>query len=120
LSHASLAYLDGDPPLPQADRHGHGLAVFAEAVPLLAAQAPRLRDALAAALAVYDWQAEIALGCTGMAITSVLHGFNDWVASPAGFFFVLVNVVSRLLFLGYARVGASPDALKVKEEEETS
>ena len=71
-------------------------------------------------------QAAIALGCTGMVITSVLHGFNDWVASPAGFFFVLVNVVSVLLFLGYARVGASPDALqaavqapfKVKEEEE--
>jgi len=60
-------------------------------------------------------QAAIALGCTGMVITSVLHGFNDWVASPAGFFFVLVNVVSVLLFLGYARVGASP--LKVKEEE---
>ena len=71
-------------------------------------------------------QAAIALGCIGMVITSVLHGFNDWVASPAGFFFVLVNVVSVLLFLGYARVGASPDALqaavqaplKVKEEEE--
>ena len=71
-------------------------------------------------------QAAIALGCTGIAITSVLHGFNDWVASPPGFFFVLVNVVSVLLFLGYARVGASPDALqaavqaplKVKEEEE--
>jgi hypothetical protein len=47
------------------------------------------------------------------------------VVSPPGFFFVLVSVVSVLLFLGYARVGASPDALqaavqaplKVKEEE---
>jgi len=73
-------------------------------------------------------QAAIALGCTGIAITSVLHGFNDWVVSPPGFFFVLVSVVSVLLFLGYARVGASPDALqaavqaplKGKEEEETS
>ena len=73
-------------------------------------------------------QAAIALGCTGVAITAVLHGFNDWVANPPGFFFVLVNVASVLLFLGYARVGASPDALqaavqaplKVKEEEETS
>ena len=71
-------------------------------------------------------RAAIALGCTGIVITSVLHGFNDWVASPPGFFFVLVNVVSVLLFLGYARVGASPDALqaavqaplKMKEEEE--
>ena len=71
-------------------------------------------------------QAAIAIGCIGVAITSVLHGFNDWVASPAGFFFVLVNVVSVLLFLGYARVGASPDALQaavqapLKVEEETS
>ena len=51
--------------------------------------------------------AAIALGCTGLAIASVLHGFNDWVASPPGFFFVLVNVLSVLVFLGYARVGTS-------------
>ena len=59
-------------------------------------------------------QAAIALGCVGLGIAAVLHGLNDWTLSTsANLVYLMVIVVSALLFLGYARVGASP----LKEEE---
>jgi RsiW-degrading membrane proteinase PrsW (M82 family) len=69
------------------------------------------------------------LGCVGLALAAILHGLNDWGDNSSyTMLIILVTLASALLFLGYARVGASPDALqaavqaplKVKEEEETS
>jgi RsiW-degrading membrane proteinase PrsW (M82 family) len=71
--------------------------------------------------------AAITLGCVGLGIAAVLHGLNDWLLSgQPGLNYLLVVLVGALLFLGYARVGASPDALQAavqappKAKEETS
>ena len=68
----------------------------------------------------------VGLGCVGLALAATLHGLNDWGDnSNYSLFVILVILASALLFLGYAGVGAQPDALqaavqaplKVKEEE---
>lgn len=63
-------------------------------------------------LAVYYRRPQhvVALVAIGLGVPSVLHGLNDWDAVNGGMAWVLVTVVSTVLFLGYARVGlaASP------------
>jgi RsiW-degrading membrane proteinase PrsW (M82 family) len=46
------------------------------------------------------------LGLVGIAIAAVLHGLNDWNPINSHVSWVLVTLVSVLLFLGYARAGA--------------
>ncbi len=46
------------------------------------------------------------VGFVGIAIAAVLHGLNDWNLINAHFAWVLVTLISVLLFLGYARAGA--------------
>jgi RsiW-degrading membrane proteinase PrsW (M82 family) len=46
------------------------------------------------------------IGLVGIAIAAVLHGLNDWNPVNSHIAWVLVTLVSVLLFLGYARAGA--------------
>ena len=46
------------------------------------------------------------VGFVGIAIAAVLHGLNDWNPINAHPTWVLITVISVLLFLGYARAGA--------------
>src|ERR1700751_6019430 len=46
------------------------------------------------------------IGLVGIAIAAVLHGLNDWNLINGHAAWVLVTLVSVLLFLGYARAGA--------------
>ena len=46
------------------------------------------------------------LGLVGIGIAAVLHGLNDWNPINSHPAWVLVTLVSVLLFLGYARAGA--------------
>ena len=46
------------------------------------------------------------LGLVGIAIAAILHGLNDWNPINSHIAWVLVTLVSVLLFLGYARAGA--------------
>jgi RsiW-degrading membrane proteinase PrsW (M82 family) len=68
----------------------------------------------------------VGLGCVGLALAAALHGLNDWAGGRFNLFYILVVLASALLFLGYARVGTSPDALQAavqappKAKEETS
>ena len=45
------------------------------------------------------------VGFVGIAIAAVLHGLNDWNPINAHPAWVLITVISVLLFLGYARAG---------------
>jgi RsiW-degrading membrane proteinase PrsW (M82 family) len=47
-----------------------------------------------------------AVGPVGIGIAAILHGFNDWTPINPHPAWVVVIVVSVLLFLGYARAGA--------------
>jgi RsiW-degrading membrane proteinase PrsW (M82 family) len=46
------------------------------------------------------------VGWIGLAIAAVLHGFNDWSQVNGHPVWILVTLVSGMLFLGYAKVGA--------------
>ena len=46
------------------------------------------------------------VGFVGIGIAAVLHGLNDWNQINAHPTWVLITVISVLLFLGYARAGA--------------
>ena len=46
------------------------------------------------------------VGFVGIGIAAVLHGLNDWNPINAHPTWVLITVISVLLFLGYARAGA--------------
>jgi RsiW-degrading membrane proteinase PrsW (M82 family) len=46
------------------------------------------------------------IGLIGIAIAAVLHGLNDWDPINSHIAWVLVTLISVLLFLGYARAGA--------------
>ena len=46
------------------------------------------------------------IGLVGIAIAAVLHGLNDWNPINAHPAWVLITLISVLLFLGYARAGA--------------
>lgn len=47
----------------------------------------------------------LALAGLGVGVPAVIHGLNDWTPINAGFVWALLQVVSALLFLAYARVG---------------
>jgi RsiW-degrading membrane proteinase PrsW (M82 family) len=57
-------------------------------------------------LAVTGTKRHWAVGFIGLAIAAVLHGLNDWNPINAHFTWVVVILISVLLFLGYGRAGA--------------
>jgi RsiW-degrading membrane proteinase PrsW (M82 family) len=57
-------------------------------------------------LAVTGPTRKYSIGLIGIAIAAVLHGLNDWNPINSHPAWVLVTLVSVLLFLGYARAGA--------------
>lgn len=46
----------------------------------------------------------------GLAAAAVLHGLNDWSRVNGGPLWIVVALVSGILFLGYAKVGSRPPA----------
>src|SRR6516165_20546 len=70
-------------------------------------------------LAITGPYRKYSIGLVGIGIASVLHGLNDWNPINSHPAWVLVTLISVLLFLGYARAGAwlpeqelaSPDGL---------
>jgi RsiW-degrading membrane proteinase PrsW (M82 family) len=57
-------------------------------------------------LAITGQNRKYSIGLIGIAIAAVLHGLNDWNPINAHPAWVLITVISVLLFLGYARAGA--------------
>jgi RsiW-degrading membrane proteinase PrsW (M82 family) len=57
-------------------------------------------------LAITGQNRKYSIGLVGIAIAAVLHGLNDWNPINAHPAWVLITVISVLLFLGYARAGA--------------
>jgi RsiW-degrading membrane proteinase PrsW (M82 family) len=57
-------------------------------------------------LAITGPQRKYSLGLVGIGIAAVLHGLDDWNLINSHASWVLVTLVSVLLFLGYARAGA--------------
>ena len=57
-------------------------------------------------LAIVGQDRKYWLGLVGIGIAAVLHGLNDWNPINSHPAWVLVTLVSVLLFLGYARAGA--------------
>ncbi len=59
-----------------------------------------------AATSRYRWYQ---VGWIGLAMAAILHGLNDWSQVNGHPVWILVVIVSGVLFLGYARVGARQD-----------
>jgi RsiW-degrading membrane proteinase PrsW (M82 family) len=57
-------------------------------------------------LAITGQNRKYSIGLVGIAIAAVLHGLNDWNPINSHPAWVLITLVSVLLFLGYARAGA--------------
>jgi RsiW-degrading membrane proteinase PrsW (M82 family) len=57
-------------------------------------------------LAITGQTRKYAIGFIGIGIAAVLHGLNDWNPINAHPAWVLITLISVLLFLGYARAGA--------------
>ena len=57
-------------------------------------------------LAITSPHREYWIGLIGIGIASVLHGLNDWNPINSHPAWVLITLISVLLFLGYARAGA--------------
>ena len=57
-------------------------------------------------LAITGQNRKYSLGLVGIAIAAVLHGLNDWSPVNGHVAWVLVTLISVILFLGYARAGA--------------
>jgi RsiW-degrading membrane proteinase PrsW (M82 family) len=57
-------------------------------------------------LAITGPYRKYSIGLVGIGIASVLHGLNDWDPVNSHPAWVLVTLISVLLFLGYARAGA--------------
>jgi RsiW-degrading membrane proteinase PrsW (M82 family) len=57
-------------------------------------------------LAITGQRRKYAIGFIGIGIAAVLHGLNDWNPINAHPAWVLITLISVLLFLGYARAGA--------------
>ena len=57
-------------------------------------------------LAITGQNRKYSIGLVGIAIAAVLHGLNDWNPVNSHVAWVLVTLISVLLFLGYARAGA--------------
>ena len=51
----------------------------------------------------YRWYA---VGWIGLVVAAILHGFNDWSRVNGHWLWIVVTVVSGVLFLGYAKVGS--------------
>jgi RsiW-degrading membrane proteinase PrsW (M82 family) len=49
------------------------------------------------------------VGWIGLAVAAILHGLNDWSRVNGGLLWVVVTLVSGILFLGYAKVGSRGD-----------
>jgi len=49
------------------------------------------------------------VGWIGLVMAAILHGLNDWSRVNGHVLWVLVTLVSGILFLGYAKVGARTD-----------
>ena len=57
-------------------------------------------------LAITGANRKYSIGLVGIGIAAVLHGLNDWNPVNSHAAWVLVTLISVLLFLGYARAGA--------------
>ncbi len=57
-------------------------------------------------LAITGQNQKYSIGLVGIAIAAVLHGLNDWNPVNSHPAWVLITLISVLLFLGYARAGA--------------
>jgi RsiW-degrading membrane proteinase PrsW (M82 family) len=57
-------------------------------------------------LAITSQRREYWIGLIGIGIAAVLHGLNDWNPINSHAAWVLITLISVLLFLGYARAGA--------------
>jgi RsiW-degrading membrane proteinase PrsW (M82 family) len=57
-------------------------------------------------LAITTQNRKYSIGLVGIAIAAVLHGLNDWNPINSHAAWVLITLISVLLFLGYARAGA--------------
>ncbi len=57
-------------------------------------------------LAVTSRHKWYAVGWIGLAAAAVLHGLNDWGPVNGHVAWILVTLVSGILFLGYAKVGS--------------
>ena len=57
-------------------------------------------------LAITGPNRKYSIGLIGLGIAAVLHGLNDWNPINAHPTWVLITLISVLLFLGYARAGA--------------
>ena len=57
-------------------------------------------------LAITGPNRKYSIGLVGIAIAAVLHGLNDWNPINSHAAWVLITLISVLLFLGYARAGA--------------
>ena len=57
-------------------------------------------------LAITGQNRKYSVGFVGIAIAAILHGLNDWNPINGHIAWVLITVISVLLFLGYARAGA--------------
>ena len=75
-------------------------------------------------LAITGQDRKYSIGLVGIAIAAVLHGLNDWNPVNSHPAWVLITLISVLLFLGYARAGAwlpqqamaSPDGMAAPPE----
>ena len=45
----------------------------------------------------------------GLVIAAILHGLNDWSRVNGHWLWIVVTIVSGILFLGYAKVGSRSD-----------
>ena len=78
-------------------------------------------QANAGPLAITSHHRKYWIGLIGIGIAAVLHGLNDWNPINSHPAWVLITLISVLLFLGYARAGAwlpeqamaGPDGLAV-------
>ncbi len=79
-------------------------------------------------LAITGPYRKYSIGLVGIGIAAVLHGLNDWNPVNSHPAWVLVTLISVLLFLGYARAGAwlpeqamaSPGGLAMSPAQATS
>jgi RsiW-degrading membrane proteinase PrsW (M82 family) len=75
-------------------------------------------------LAITGQNRKYSIGLVGIAIAAILHGLNDWNPINSHPAWVVVTLISVLLFLGYARAGAwlpeqamaAPDGMAVSPE----
>jgi RsiW-degrading membrane proteinase PrsW (M82 family) len=57
------------------------------------------------------------VGWIGLAVAVLLHGFNDWSRVNGHIAWILVTIVSGVLFLGYAKVGSRTETRDLQATE---